>query len=69
MNDKYEIGEFGHAVFPQNIKDFNTHIDCYGTIKAIEKKFLLFEDNDGLLYLIEKRNFEFDKQEFNVNKK
>ncbi len=58
---EYNINDFGHATFPQNKKDFVTHINCFGTIKSIEKKFILFEDNDGFLYLIEKREFIFEK--------
>ena len=37
MND-YQVNDFGHAEF---ISEKKTHIDCYGTIRVIEKKFIL----------------------------
>ena len=55
-------GEFGHARFPQLKKGFLTIIDCYGTIKNVEKKYVLFEDNDGFPYLVEKKEFEFKRK-------
>lgn len=55
-------GEFGHARFPQEKKGFKTVIDCYGTVKRVEKKYILFEDNDGYPYLVEKKEFLFEKK-------
>jgi len=54
--------DFGHARIAQDKKGFKTVIDCYGTIKKIERKFVLFEDNDGYLYLVEKKDFVFEKK-------
>ncbi len=58
------INDFGRARFPQSKKGFITNIDTFGIIKSLEKKYILFEDNDGFLYLIDKKDFWFDKQEF-----
>ncbi len=58
MNDN----DFGHAHFPQEKKGIKTAVDCYGTIKKIEKKFVLFEDNEGFIYLIDKKEFQFEKK-------
>ena len=55
-------GEFGHARFPQEKKGFKTVIDCYGTVMSVEKKYILFEDNDGYLYLVKKKEFLFEKK-------
>lgn len=57
-------GDFGHARFPQIKKGFATTIDCYGTIKNIEDRYILFEDNDGYPYLVDKKDFEFKPQQF-----
>jgi len=59
-----EVGDFGRARFPQEKKGFIGGIDTYGRIKAIEKKFVLFEDNDGYIYLVERENFGFTECEF-----
>ena len=56
-------GDFGRARFPQEKKGFATVIDCFGVIKSIEKKYILFEDNDGFPYLIDKKDFEFEKKD------
>lgn len=66
MNEKYEIGDFGRAKFNQTKKGFETRIDCFGTIKAVEKKVVLFTDNDGFNYLIYKKDFEFEKCDFKI---
>ena len=63
------IGDFGHARFPQDKRGFKTVIDCYGTIVAVEKKVVLFKDNDGYNYLIDRKDFEFEKKEFKSNKR
>lgn len=63
MND-YQINSFGHACFISEKKGMVTPIDCFGTIKAIEKKYVLFQDNDGFLHLIEKGKFQFEAEQF-----
>lgn len=59
----YQSGDFGHAIFTSERKCFKTKIDCYGTIKHVEKKYLLFADNDGFEFLISKKEFVFEKCE------
>lgn len=63
MNE-YQINSFGHACFVIEKKGKVTPINCYGTIKAIEKKYILFSDNDNFLYLVEKSKFQFTPEEF-----
>lgn len=58
-------GDFGEADFPQEKKGFNTRIKCFGTIKSMEKRYILFEDNDGFPYLIDKKDFIFTKTKRN----
>lgn len=59
-----EVGDFGHAIFIAEKKDYNVPTDCFGTIKMIENKYVLFEDNNGTPYLIEKKNFQFEMEIF-----
>jgi hypothetical protein len=63
MNE-YQINSFGHAHFVIEKKGKTTPIDCYGVIKAVEKKYILFEDNDKFPYLVEKAKFQFTAEQF-----
>jgi hypothetical protein len=63
MNE-YQEKDFGNARFPQNKKGFETFIDCFGTIESMDKKYVLFKDNDGYQYLIDRKDFKFEKREF-----
>lgn len=63
MND-YQIGDFGEAHLTCERKGFKRNVTCFGTIQAIEKKFVLFKDNDGYLYLADRLTFQFEKQVF-----
>jgi len=63
MSD-YAIDDFGHAVFKAEKNNYNVPTDCYGTIKMIENKYVLFEDNNGTPYLVEKKKFQFERKEF-----
>ena len=65
MND-YAVDQFGEAHFPVNRKGCRRFITAFGTIKAIEKKVLMFVDNDGFTYLIDKKDFQFTKSEFKI---
>ncbi len=60
MNEKYQIGSFGHARFPVTKKKFKGSIDCYGEIMDIDSKNVLFADNDSIMYLIAKTKFTFE---------
>lgn len=64
MNE-YEIGQFGCARLLVNRKGCKRHVTCYGTIKAIEKKVILFTDNDNFSYLVDKKDFQFTPCEKN----
>ena len=61
MNE-YEINDFGEASFVYEKKGFRGCIKCYGTIRAIEKKVVLFFDNDDYEYLIHRKDFKFEKK-------
>lgn len=62
MNE-YKIGDYGQASFKFDKKGFKGGITAYGTIKDINGKYLLFEDNDGFPYLVKKEKFNFTKDE------
>jgi hypothetical protein len=57
-------GDFGKATFMRQKKGFSGRIVCYGVIKMIDKEFILFQDNDDFPYLIDKKDIEFEKEDF-----
>ena len=61
MND-YDVNDWGEVSLKFEKKGFKGGVNCYGTIKSVEKKYVLFEDHDGFLYLVEKKNFKFEKK-------
>jgi hypothetical protein len=61
MNTKLKIGDFGKASFKYDKKGFKGGLIAYGTIKDMDGKYLIFEDNDGYIYLVQKNKFEFEK--------
>ena len=61
--DEYKVDSFGEAHLIVDKKGYRRGITCTGVIKAIEKKFILFLDNDGFLYLVEKKDFQFTELE------
>ena len=63
MNE-YQVNDWGLARFTAKKKDWIAPTECHGTIKALENKFVLFEDHHGTLYLIERKDFQFEKGEF-----
>jgi hypothetical protein len=67
MEDQYSVNDFGCASLIVEKKGTKRGITCFGTIQAVEKKFILFKDNDDYLYLCEKKNFNFEKCEKIVN--
>ena len=64
MGEKFEVSDFGRARFPQEKKGFKSGIDAFGIIKSIEKRYILFQDNDDYLYLIDRKDFQFEVCEF-----
>jgi hypothetical protein len=62
MND-YQVGDFGKAKIITCKKGFSTCITCFGTIKEVSLKCLLFQDNDDFEYLVSKKDFEFEKHD------
>ena len=62
MADKYEIGDYGEASFKYEKKGFKGGVTAVGTIKDMDGKYLIFEDNDGYCYLVRKDKFNFEKQ-------
>jgi len=70
MNE-YKVDDFGEARLLVSRKGCNRHVTCFGTIKAVEKKVVLFTDNDGFSYLVDKKDFNFTKEifkDFNISK-
>lgn len=65
MNEKYEVGDFGEAVFIAK-KGWKAPTTCYGRIMAIEQKVILFIDNDNNEYIIPKNKFTFEKRDFQI---
>jgi hypothetical protein len=63
MEDKYQIGEYGWCQFYLKAKGVTQWFSHYGTITRIEKKYLALVDNDEIEYIIEKKNFTFEKHE------
>ena len=67
MNDNdYASGEWGMATFPKK-KGYKGNITAFGQIKVIEKKVLMFED-DFTSYLIDRKDFTFEKKNPPVQK-
>jgi hypothetical protein len=61
MNDNLKIGLFGEAI---RLQSKYTRITAFGTIKELEPKFVLFVDNDGFPYLLNRKEFNFIPREF-----
>ena len=69
MNEKYHTGDQGFFDFTIRKKDKSgqfivTPFQLYATIKEVEERNILIEDNDGFLYLVTKRRIKvFNKEE------
>lgn len=64
MNEKYKIGDFGHARFIWGKKKFPVTMDCWGTVTDQDAHYVEFTDNDNFLYIVSKAKFNFVKEEF-----
>jgi hypothetical protein len=64
MEEKYSIDDYGEGRFPVSRKGCRRFITAFGTIKAIEKRVIMFTDNDNFSYLIDKKDFTFNKTVF-----
>jgi hypothetical protein len=62
MNE-YEVNQFGEAHLIIEKKNIRRGVTCFGTIQAIERKYILFKDNEDCLYLCDKKDFQFTKKE------
>jgi hypothetical protein len=62
--EEYLINDFGKAQFEVKKKGFKSDVIAFGTITGIEKKVVEFTDNDGFAYLIDKKDFKFEKHIF-----
>lgn len=62
MEDGYNPGDWGKASFKYTKNGFKGGLLAYGQIKIVEKKVILFED-DFQEYIVEKKNFTFEKCE------
>lgn len=67
MEDNYVPGEWSMATFKYHKKGVLRRITAFGQIKAVERKVVLFKD-DLLEYIIEKKNFIFEKKPDPVKK-
>ena len=56
-----ETGDFGHASFIADKNDFKVPTDCFGIITMTDGKYIWFTDNNDTPYLVEKKNFKFEK--------
>ncbi len=61
--DEIKIGDYGEASFRYEKKGFKGHITAFGTIKDIDGRYLLFEDNDSYPYLVRKDKIKFVKHD------
>ena len=61
---EYNVSDFGKAKFILEKNCVRRTMECYGTILMIEKKYVLFRDNDKYEYIIAKTDFQFAKCEF-----
>ena len=57
-----EPNDFGRAQFPIRKNGGVFPIDTYGTIEMIEKNHVLFKDNDGFVYLVDRDEMQFSKE-------
>ena len=57
------IGDTGKASFKYQKKDFKGGVTANGTIRAVEIDYVMFEDNDGYLYLVKRDEFNFEKDD------
>ena len=64
MNDEYSVNDFGTAHLILEKKGCRRGITTSGHIQAIERKYVLFKDLEGYLYLAERDTFKFTKGEF-----
>ena len=64
MGEKFEVGDFGHAHFDFKRNEQVVGHDCYGRVEFIEKKFVWFRDNEDQPFLIDRKDFQFEKCEF-----
>lgn len=59
MNEKHEPGQQGYVRIPLSKKKFKGGVTAHGTIIEVDEKFILFQDNDEIEYLIAKSKFKF----------
>ena len=58
----YKVNDFGHAHLSYEKKSFKSGVNCYGTIIMMDKKFVWFTDNEGYPYLINRKDFIFERK-------
>ena len=64
--EDYAVNDWGIATFPKK-KGMADKITAYGQITGLEKKVLTFQD-DCTEYIIERKNFVFEKKPEPVKK-
>jgi len=67
---EYAEDDFGEARIIRRQNDEINPLTCYGTIEIIQlqKKKVVFKDNDGYLYMVAMEDFQFTKKERNEYK-
>lgn len=63
MEGDYDVGDWGSAHFYTKSKGITQGFTLHGTIGEIEKKYLLFIDNDNIEYYAIRSSFEFIKKQ------
>lgn len=58
---EYKVGDFGEAHCVKIKWGQKWGVTCHGSIQVIEKKHVLFKDNEDFLYLCDKKEFTFKK--------
>jgi hypothetical protein len=61
MNE-LKVGDYDEAHFKYEKKKFKGGVTCYGEIKDMDGKYVLFVDNDEFPYLVRKDKFLFVKK-------
>ena len=61
--DNFSVNDYGWAHFYTKSKGITQGFSMFGTVMKIEKKYLLFVDNDDIEYYAERSSFKFERKE------
>ena len=62
--DELKVGDFGEAEFTYRLRNrkFKGYVKCFGTIKELDCRTVLFRDNDNIEYIIDRPKFKFKRK-------